>query len=72
MDNTIVLVHHSIVGKSEVLAVLLECIHLLARHRILYRLVLVMGRRVMVRHTENLFRTEALQSPITQTGKGLR
>ena len=72
VDDAIVLRHHAVVGQSEVLGILGQCIHLCLRHWVLDGLVLIMGRCIVVRHAVYLLRTETLQSPGPHIFESLR
>ena len=72
MNNTIPFIHHSIMSQTEFGSVFCQRIDLVLRNRIFDRFILIMCRRVMVRHTIDTFRTERFQTTCTHTGKGLR
>ena len=72
MDNAVLLVHHAEMLQPEVFRIPGKRIHLRLRNRVFNRLVLIVRRRIMVGHTEYLFRAETLNPPCTQSGKSLR
>ena len=72
MDNSISLIHHTEMLQTEVLGILSQSIDLGFRDRVFNGFILVVRRRIMVGHTEYLFRTETFDSACTQSGKSLR
>jgi hypothetical protein len=62
VDDTVFGVEHTEMVKTELLSILSEGIYLRFAHLILDRFVLVVGRGVMVGHTEDIFRAEAFDS----------
>ena len=71
MDDAVILRHHTEMRQSEVGCILRQHIHLLFRYRVFDGLILIMRRCVMIRHTEDLLRTETFQSPGPHALKGL-
>ena len=61
VDDAIVGVHHTVVGQPKLSRIALEGLHLSPGYRVGYRLVLVVGRDVVVGHAEHLLRSEYLQ-----------
>ena len=72
VDDAVVRVHHSEVSESEVFAVFGECVHLFTRNGVFDGFVLVVGRCVVVGHTENLLRAETLESAAAHSLESLR
>ena len=71
MDDTIALVHHTVMRQSELGGILGQCVDLFLGYRVLDGLVLIVRRGVMVRHTEYLLGTETLQTTGAQAVEGL-
>ena len=71
MDNAIPLIHHSIMSQTKFGCILCQRIDLILRNRIFDRFILIVCRRVMIRHTIDTFRTKRLQTTSTHTGKSL-
>jgi hypothetical protein len=72
VDNTIVLSVHGKVSYAKISSILCQGIYLLLRDRILDWLILIVCWSIVVRHTENLVRTEHLESACPHTGESLR
>ena len=72
MDNTIVLRAHLELRQPELLAILIKRINLLTPNRVGHFLVLVMRLCIVIRHTEDLFGSEAFQSTLSQSLESLR
>ena len=72
MNDAVVRRHHAEVSEAEVVGILFQRVDLLARDGVFDGLVLVVGRRVVVRHTIDSLRAEALQAPGAQAGESLR
>ena len=72
MDDTILRVHHSKMVQAKIFSIFRQCINLLLRNWVFYWLILIMGRCVMIWHTENLCRTETFQSSLSHSSKSLR
>ena len=71
MDNAVIRRHHAIMRQSEIGCILRQHIYLIPGNRILNRFILIVCRRIMIRHTENLPRTETLQTSGPHAFKGL-
>ena len=71
MDDSVLVVHHAEMGKSEIRSILCKRVHLCLADRVLYGLVLIMSRGVVVRHTKNLIRAQALESALSHSFKCL-
>ena len=54
VDDAIILRHHAIMRQSEVGGILCQRIHLFFRYRVLDGFVLIMRRRVVIRHAIDL------------------
>ena len=72
MDNAVFLIHHAEMLQTEIFRILSQRIHLHLRNSILDRFILIVRRRIVVGHTEYLFRTETFNTSGTQSGKSLR
>ena len=72
MDDTVSFIQHSVVGQAEIGGIPCQRVDLVLRDRVFYRFVLVVCRRVVVRHTIDTFRAKRFQTTCTHTGKGLR
>ena len=72
MDNAVFLIHHAEMLQTEIFRILSQRIHLRLRNSILDRFILIVRRRIVVGHTEYLFRTETFKTSGTQSGKSLR
>ena len=72
VDDAVLGIHHPEMCQPEFLGIPCQRVYLLARYRVLDGFVLVVRRRIMVRHTENLFRTEAAEPPCPQALESLR
>ena len=71
VDDAIVARVHGKMRQMEVAGVACQCFHLTGRDWVLDGLVLVVRGRVMVRHTENLLRTETLNAALTEAFESL-
>ena len=71
VDDTIVLRHHAVVGKTKFSGILRQCVNLLLGYRVLDGFVLIVGRSVMVGHTVDMVGTEALESSLPHTSECL-
>ena len=71
VDDSVARIHHSVVGEPELLHIPGKLVHLLLRNGIFYRLVLVVGRGVVVRHAYDLLRPEALDAPLPEAFESL-
>ena len=71
MNDAIIGRHHAVMGQSEIGSILSQHIHLMLRYGVLDGLILIMCRGVMIRHADNLLRTEAFQSSCTHALEGL-
>ena len=72
MDDTIILRHHAEMRQSEIGRIPGQHIHLLLRYRVCDGLVLIVRGGVVIRHTEDLLRTETLQASFPHALEGLR
>ena len=72
MDNTIILIHHTVMRQSEVFGILRQRADLLGRNGVFDGFILIVCRCVVVGHTENLVRTKTLQPTSSHTVKRLR
>ena len=72
MDDTVILRHHAVMGKSELGCILGEGVHLLTRNGILDRFVLIVCRCIVIGHTEYLLGAETFQSACTHAVECLR
>ena len=72
VDDAVVRVHHPVVREPELGGVGREGVHLFLGHRILDGPFLALRRGVVVRHAENLLRTQAADAPCAQAVEGLR
>ena len=72
MDDTVLRVHHAEVGQTEIGRILGQRVHLCFADRVLYRLILVVRRSIVVRHTINVVGTETFQASGTHAGESLR
>ena len=72
VDNAVLFVHHTEMGQSKLLGIAGQRIHLCLAHRVFDGLVLVVSRRVVVRHTVDLLWAKALQATTAHTFKSLR
>ena len=72
VDDAVVRVHHPVVRESELGGIGREGVHLFLGNRILDGHFLALGRGVVVRHAENLLRTQAADAPRAQAVESLR
>ena len=72
MDDSVLVVHHSEVVESEIGCIFSEGFDLCPADRVLDGLVLVVRRRVVVRHTEDFVRPEAFEASLPHSFESLR
>ena len=72
VDDPVARIHHPEMFQTELAGVGGEGLHLFARNRILDGFVLVVRGRIMVRHAENLVRTQAADAALAQPLESLR
>ena len=62
MDDAVVGVHHPPIGKSELASIGRKRVHLFARHGVGNGFILVVRRRVVVGHAEDVVGPKTLQT----------
>ena len=72
VDDAVVRVHHPVVREPELGGVGREGVHLLLGNRVLDGPFLALGRGIVVRHADNLLRTQAADAPLAQAVERLR
>ena len=72
MDDSVTGIHHPEMSQTEFLRIGGKSVNLFLGYGILDRFVLVMGRGVVVRHAEDLLRTETFQAPGLHPFESLR
>ena len=72
MDDTVLRIHHTEVGQTEIGGVLSQSVYLVAGNRVFNWFVLVVGWGVVVWHADYLVWTEALQATFAHSCKSLR
>ena len=72
MDNAVLGIHHAEMCQPEVCRILCQRIDLCTGHRIFNRFVLVVGGRVVVRHTDDMVGPETFESSFPHALESLR
>ena len=72
VDDAVVRVHHAVVREPELSGIGRKGVHLLLGNRVLDGLFLALGRGIVVRHADNLLRTQAADTPFAQAVERLR